>query len=151
MSVIREYFESREKAFGPNVLTHFMLTEGRQYPIGPDTFKGHRGAPKECYANAAHLAMWNNSLTYCEGMVQTIVPIDHAWCVDADGFVVDFHPLQRWARRRNPQLLGRAVQDRLPEARPPSEPSSTACSTTSTLASQRRNCSSLALRLASNG
>ena len=87
--IIREHFEAREKAFGPNPVTRFMLTEGREFPVGPQTYALPRGTPKECYANAAHLAIWNKKLTYCEGQVMTILPIDHAWCIDEDGVVVD--------------------------------------------------------------
>ena len=88
-SGIREHFEAREKAFGPNPVTRFMLTEGREFPFTKGSFAGPRGTPKECYANAAHLAIWNKKLTYCEGQVHTIMPIEHAWCIDEDGVVVD--------------------------------------------------------------
>ena len=34
--------------------------------------------------------MWNKDLTYVEGFVAIHgVPIEHAWCVDANGVVVD--------------------------------------------------------------
>ena len=88
-SGIREHFEAREKAFGPNPVTRFMLTEGREFPVGPQTYDGPRMEAKQCYANAAHLAIWNKKLTYCEGQVMTIMPLDHAWCIDEDGVVVD--------------------------------------------------------------
>jgi hypothetical protein len=89
MNPIREYFEAREKAFGENIFTRFMLTAGREYPFTPGSFAGARGTPKECYSNAAHLAIWNSRLTYVEGLVHTIMPIEHAWCIDEDGTVVD--------------------------------------------------------------
>lgn len=40
--------------------------------------------------NATHLACELPHLTYVEGKVTIYgVPIDHAWCVDEEGFVVD--------------------------------------------------------------
>ena len=86
---IREEFEMREKAFGPNILTRFMLKEARNFPFNAGSFAGPRGTPKECYANATHLAIWNKKLTYCEGKVMTLIPIEHAWCIDENGVVVD--------------------------------------------------------------
>jgi hypothetical protein len=96
MSYMREHFETIETLFrlsrpsGNNVYSRFMLTHGRDYQIGPDTYKGRRGARKQCFMNAAKLALRNSKLTYVEGKVACYgLPIDHAWCVTDDGFVVD--------------------------------------------------------------
>ncbi|CAB4122544.1 hypothetical protein UFOVP28_12 [uncultured Caudovirales phage] len=51
-----------------------------------------RGTPKECFKNAGQHALWNNSLTYCEGFAiskRLGIPIHHAWLVDGDGGVID--------------------------------------------------------------
>lgn len=89
MSVLRKHIEMEAVAFGPSIVRDFMLKFGKDFPIGPDTFSGPRGTPKECYRNAAMLAIEDPTLTYVEGKVAAIIPIDHAWCVDADGVVVD--------------------------------------------------------------
>jgi hypothetical protein len=40
--------------------------------------------------NASHLALADTSLTYVEGTIAIHgVPIQHAWCADSDGVVVD--------------------------------------------------------------
>jgi len=89
MSDIRKFFENCQKAFGKNAYNDFMLTHGHAYNFGPHTFKGPRQEANNCYGNALHTAM-DKGLTYVEGKVLVHgVPIDHAWCVDADGFVVD--------------------------------------------------------------
>jgi hypothetical protein len=78
------------KAFGPNIYHDFMLKHASEYPIGPDTFKGARGEVHGCFMNAFHLAHENDALTYVEGKVSCHgVPLDHAWCIDSDGVVID--------------------------------------------------------------
>ena len=53
----------------------------RKYPFGEI---------KQCYRNAFWLARDNADLTYCEGIAfMGIIPVAHAWCVDADNNVVD--------------------------------------------------------------
>ena len=70
--------------------TEFLLAHGRDYKIGPDSFKLPRGEQGQCYMNATHLAIERPDLTYVEGKVACHgIGIDHAWCVDWDGFVVD--------------------------------------------------------------
>jgi hypothetical protein len=89
-SDMRWHLMMQAAAFGENPLTDFVLANGRDYAIGPNTFDGPRGTPKECFANAAHLALRDRSLTYVEGKITCHgIPIDHAWCVDANGIVVD--------------------------------------------------------------
>lgn len=46
------------------------------------------GSPKECFVNAAQLAMKDHTLTYCEGYAAGIIPVLHAWCVK-EGRVID--------------------------------------------------------------
>lgn len=51
------------------------------------------GAKKECFSNAARLALERSNLTYVEGYAMINdglpLPIAHAWCVDKKGRVVD--------------------------------------------------------------
>src|SRR4249919_2170558 len=88
---MREHFEMISKAFGPNVYNDFMIAHGVEFPFGPSSFEGPRGEKHGCFMNALHLAHDNpTSLTYCEGKIAIHgVPLDHAWCIDANGFVVD--------------------------------------------------------------
>jgi len=87
---MRSHFELCRQAFGPNVYNDFLLAHGREYPVGPNTFAGPRGQQHGCFLNATHLACMDSSMTYCEGKVSCIgVPLDHAWCVDRNGVVVD--------------------------------------------------------------
>ena len=89
-SDMRRSLEHQRAAFGPHLMTDFMLTYGRDYRVGPNSYAGRRGTPKLCYMNAAHLALDNTAMTYVEGKITVHgVPIDHAWCVDSDGIVVD--------------------------------------------------------------
>lgn len=68
----------------------YILEHGKPCWITPTTYKGKRGTPKLCYMNAAKLAQNDSSLTYVEGYVDiSILPIEHAWCVDANFNVID--------------------------------------------------------------
>jgi hypothetical protein len=70
--------------------TEFLLAHGRDYRIGPDSFKLPRGEIGQCFMNATHLAIERPELTYVEGKVACHgIGIDHAWCVDAGGVVHD--------------------------------------------------------------
>jgi hypothetical protein len=86
----RERLETMYQMRPADRLAPFMLTYGQDYAIGPDTFTGPRGTPKLCFMNAGRLAIDNPALTYVEGQITCCrVPIDHAWCVDASGTVVE--------------------------------------------------------------
>ena len=93
MSELRQYLEAQKSAFhslGPNPLLDFMLKHGRDYPIGPHSFSLPRRKQGQCYMNASNLAFDLPHLTYVEGKVALYgVGIDHAWCVDEEGVVVD--------------------------------------------------------------
>lgn len=50
------------------------------------------GVKRECFKNAALMAFDDPSLTYVEGVaIGTYIPfpIHHAWCIDAEGNVID--------------------------------------------------------------
>jgi len=87
---MRSHFEAREKAFGANPVTSFMLQYGRDYTISAHTYIGPREEPGACFMNAPHRAAFDSRLTYVEGYVFIYgLPIQHAWCADAEGFVID--------------------------------------------------------------
>ena len=86
---LKEHIQQFSDFLGRNVYYDFLLAHGREFSVGPNTYAGPRGEPKACYMNATHLAQWDRRMTYCEGKVMSIIPIDHAWCIDSDGVVVD--------------------------------------------------------------
>jgi hypothetical protein len=61
-----------------------------------------RGAPQECFRNAYELASKHSELIYCEGRALSggIVPIEHAWCLDVAGNVID----NTWAEQQTEYL-----------------------------------------------
>jgi len=66
----------------------FNLPENKN-PRPPDV---NKGKDKECYANAARLALYNPEYIYVEGIASPEFmnfPILHAWCIDKNGNVVD--------------------------------------------------------------
>ncbi len=68
----------------------FLLKNGRAFktaPLPKGVTPGHQGL---CYMDAFQLADRRPDLTYCEGYVTAVgVPIEHAWCADKDGTIVD--------------------------------------------------------------
>ena len=67
----------------------FVLKNGRFWI--PDTLPNNiePGKLKQCFANAATLAINDRTLTYVEGFADSIIPVLHAWCVTKYGVVVD--------------------------------------------------------------
>lgn len=89
-SDMRRQLESRRVAFGKNIPNDFLLDNGRDYAIGQFSFSLPRQEAQACFANATHLAVDMPHLTYVEGKVACFgVPLDHAWCIDQEGLVVD--------------------------------------------------------------
>lgn len=66
----------------------FVLKNGREWTITANSFKGKRAKAKDCYRNAYQLTL-GKGLTYCEGWALHVIPIEHAWCIDDQGNVVD--------------------------------------------------------------
>ena len=60
--------------------------EGRGQAL-PQKYRA--GEMKQCYRNAAHLAQEHRELTYVEGYASSIIPTEHAWCIDEEGNVID--------------------------------------------------------------
>lgn len=69
----------------------FVVGAGRLYTERRFDHPYERGAQGACYRNAFELAIAHPELTYCEGRALSMgaIPIEHAWCVDAEGKVVD--------------------------------------------------------------
>ncbi len=88
---IKSYLKMCQEAFGDrDPMSAFLLKHGAEYRHGPGSFTGKRKEPKECFKNATILMLSDLDLTYVEGKVGVHgLPIDHAWCVDPDGFVID--------------------------------------------------------------
>ena len=72
----------------PNVAS-FLLEHGREWEPSPLPIKFKRGVIKQCYKNAAQMALKFKELTYVEGYANNIIPVSHAWCVDLAGRVID--------------------------------------------------------------
>lgn len=70
----------------PRLLQHVTSQQGRALPAGVG-----RAPARQCYQNAGLLVVQNPTLTYCEGFAvsRVGVPVQHAWCLDAQGQVVD--------------------------------------------------------------
>lgn len=87
---IKQYLKMLETASAGLKSFHgLLLQHGRSFSITPMTFELPRMAIKQCYVNATRLAMDNDSLTYVEGIVCATIPIEHAWCTDSTGNVID--------------------------------------------------------------
>jgi hypothetical protein len=69
----------------------FLLAHGREFRIPPAREDGLNN--KTCYANAQRLVGEHpRKLIYCEGLAvpaRTGSPVDHAWCVSRQGWVLD--------------------------------------------------------------
>jgi len=81
---------------------HFILSEGHLGGPRIDTPNGACSVEKECYRNAAQLAIDHDGMTYVEGYASGIIPVQHAWCVDHGGRVVD----PTWDDQGEPHYFG---------------------------------------------
>lgn len=94
MSNIRLYLRTLNRVMGtpPNgMFSHasFMLEYGREWKADLSSLHGdmRQGA---CFSNATLKMSDNQSLTYVEGYaVHCGLPLEHAWCVDENGKVID--------------------------------------------------------------
>ena len=70
----------------------FILRHGRAYEWHQFPRRLTRGVPRACYRNAARLALRSARYTYVEGCAVAPgigISLDHAWCIDQAGHVVD--------------------------------------------------------------
>jgi hypothetical protein len=73
-----------------NGYARLMLALGRPFKAQPLPSGFTLGTVGQCFANAGSLALNNPSLTYVEGLADCgFLPTAHAWCVDAEGRVID--------------------------------------------------------------
>jgi hypothetical protein len=81
----------RQGVHGYSCLEDFVLRNGVGFPWRPGRAP-RMGEPKQCYMNAAKMALDDDVLVYAEGyaIVSPVpIPVAHAWCVGGDGLVVD--------------------------------------------------------------
>jgi len=68
----------------------WVLKNGRHWTPAPLPKDVELMTIKECFKNAALLALERPDLTYVEGFATIgLVPVLHAWCVDDEGRVID--------------------------------------------------------------
>lgn len=91
--IVREHLEMivrmhRSSRVSPQ---RVLLDHGLAFAPRVDLPKGvRRGPPQQCYANAYRLARRRPDVyTYVEGMAFRLIPVEHAWCVDREGRMVD--------------------------------------------------------------
>ena len=120
--MIRGNLEPRMWPFdGPR---DFVLRLGRDFPSRPLPQGVRRGLPRQCFHNAASLALRRpQEFLYVEGYAFTKgLCTEHAWCVDREGYAVDptwqgtheahyfgvpfFHPYVRRRGRERGELGG---------------------------------------------
>lgn len=76
-------------------LDELLLVHGRLFTPAPLSRRYRRLPERQCYANAFAMASVREELTYVEGYAVCdfgdgdLLPLQHAWCVTADGTVVD--------------------------------------------------------------
>ncbi len=100
-SVVRGYLQKVHKMVSTSgvrpvngycCIDHFVLVNGahmrpcpkRQWPLS-----AVKGPERECFRNAALVAMADKDLIYCEGYALGIIPLMHVWVIDAKGRVID--------------------------------------------------------------
>lgn len=92
LTIIREYLTLVARVENPHMASARYLLEQGEVFAGRPTPPGFRmGKVKECYANAASLALNRPGMTYFEGYAvgRAAIPLGHAWVVDEAGQVID--------------------------------------------------------------
>jgi hypothetical protein len=71
-------------------LSGFLMANGRYWGVPPRSWPG-RWPARQCYQNAFNAARRDRRgrLRYVEGIAMGIIPVHHAWCVDAQDHVID--------------------------------------------------------------
>lgn len=98
---------NRARRNGWVCMAEFVLKHGRAWKPCPLPENVRPGRMRECYRNAANLALGfhRNEYIYCEGYAVGIIAVEHAWCVDLQGNVID----PTWTER--PQKLSATGQE----------------------------------------
>lgn len=88
MNVTLEYLRMTAEAvkhapqgFVYSSLFEFALTHGKMMkpPVEMPFARVERGIPRQCFMNAANLAMGRRGFIYCEGWAMSVIPVPHAW------------------------------------------------------------------------
>jgi len=74
-----------------------LIRDGKFYGAQPLPKKYAYGEMKQCFANSYNLAINHDDLTYCEGIAIGIIPVHHAWVINAKDRVIDV----TWRTREN--------------------------------------------------
>lgn len=89
---LRALNEGWRKLGNPNALYEFILRNGKQQAGSPLPEWMPMGVPRQCFANAAQLAL-SCGMTYVDGFAASHVlagyPIHHAWVLGPEGEVID--------------------------------------------------------------
>lgn len=81
---------TRAEGFNYSSMEDFLLDRAQFWTPAPLPKDVRQGIPKYCFWNALKLAQRRRkSLRYVEGVALHMIPTHHAWCVTADGQVVD--------------------------------------------------------------
>lgn len=85
----RAWVEIQAKHFN-SLFFQFMWRHGKTYSMLQPIPQEEVREAKQCFRNALLLMLNSgNEYTYVEGYAANIVPVYHAWCVDAQGHVID--------------------------------------------------------------
>jgi hypothetical protein len=68
---------------------HFIVEHGEWFEPIPLPREYSYGRWKRCFLNSLELVAEHDGLTYVEGYASHLLPIHHAWCVDAQGRLID--------------------------------------------------------------
>lgn len=74
---------------GTNLYFRFLLNHGEAFTYQSKPVRYRWGQMKQCFRNAAVLAITYPELTYVEGYASSVIPMPHAWVIDANGLVID--------------------------------------------------------------
>lgn len=90
LAVLAKLLRTRNPAWKYASVQEFVLANGVFFPLR--FALAEKGPAKHCYMNAWRAMMADEKLCYCEGyaMIADVpFPFDHAWCVDAEGRIVE--------------------------------------------------------------
>lgn len=88
MTQLTDYLEL-VATVAPHSVAAFVLNNGRNYRIEPESYVGPRAPVGQCFKNAADMVMTDRTLTYVEGyMLCHGVPLEHAW-ITRNGHMLD--------------------------------------------------------------
>jgi hypothetical protein len=104
LSGVKEYMEAMISmratmdSFRYSCIEDFVLKHGKAWTPRRLPKGVRRGEAKQCFGNAANLALGDESLYYVEGFAMGVIPTLHAWCARIDGVVID----PTWASAKVP-------------------------------------------------